>query len=50
MTLMNTDIMGLSLVISVNQCHQWFNKTSALVFSQSLFDLKRINKTSKTTH
>lgn len=27
-----------SLVISVYQCHQWFNKTLAVVFSTSLLD------------
>ena len=30
---MNTDLIELSLVISVYQCPQWFNKALAVVFS-----------------
>ncbi len=43
---MNTDMMGLSQVISVYQCPQWINKTLAVVFNRSLFDCMGINVTS----
>ena len=33
---MHTDIIELSLVISVYQCPLWFNKTFAVVFTDPL--------------